>query len=239
MQRFRGSKCLIQNALRQKESAGKELTTTAPTVRVVERIGTEAPAAATPAAADSPQNAIDIADITNVGVSVRQKRSLLTIRLLRKYCEELSESDFDLRFTTKSGDDGGIEGVFEQLVDDELFGGDLISLVLLQEVGLEVVTEVADLHPCFFRSVDDEVLAGGEASQAGNLDCGREAFKEFLRYRFRKHQTIAEEFQSPFLTAQLLDDGVDLADGQILHCKHDVLLALNCALVASYPRWDC
>ncbi len=187
-------------------------------------------------AADRPQNAIDVADVADVGVSVRQKRPLLAVRLLRKDCEELTEGDFDLRFAAEGGDDGGVEGIFEQLVDSELFGGNFVAFNLRQEVLPHVVSEVANLHLGLLRSVDDEVLAGRKQRDGRNGDRGREAFEKLLCDRFRKHQLVAEEFQGRLLATHFFHNGVQLTGRQILRCKHDILLALSCALIFLLPE---
>jgi hypothetical protein len=195
--------------------------------RAAERIGTEEPTDVVPAADDRPENAIGVADVADVGISVRQERTCFAVRLLRECRVELTEGDFDLRFTTKSGDDGGILGTFEQLVDNQLFGGDFALLDFRQEVGFEVVTEIADLQLRFLRRIDDEVFLGREVFHSGKGDGCGEAFEKFLRDRFRNHQLITEEALCSFHTTELVE-----------YCLHTDVFDIHVVLGHGFLLWD-
>src|SRR3989338_6569695 len=113
-----------------RESAGENLVGGKPPERVAERTRPEVPAAAAPAADDRPQNAVDVADVADVGISVRQERTRFATWLLRKSREELAERDFDFGLTAEERDDGGVVGVIEEVVHGDGEENDRLLRVL-------------------------------------------------------------------------------------------------------------
>lgn len=158
-----------------------------PPARKPDRVGVHAPATAVPAHVHRAQCPVDVANIEDVRVAVGEERALLSVRLLLHEGVDLGEGSLGLGLTAEFGDDGAVHRApIEGMVAEDgvvldigravgAIAGDGLArarpfLHLAEEPGLEVVSEIGDLHRRVLLGVDLEEVTRDEPLRRPDLD---------------------------------------------------------------------
>ncbi|MEK7625087.1 MAG: hypothetical protein AAB467_01920, partial [Patescibacteria group bacterium] len=137
--------------------AGEHAMTSAPPVRVRDRVGVDVPASGGTKPGPRRTHPDSVANVEDVRIAVGEKRVRLTVRLHHHELHNLGESSLGLGLTAKFGDDGAIHRRFGQSVVAEIDLTFHSHLGLTEEPVDEALAEVGDR--------DRRVLLGEELAR--------------------------------------------------------------------------